>query len=67
MVQRPVYGAGFGKELKKRLQEVNIFERQLADDGYLVPKYFLYIDKKNRKTPRGFGAGKEHGMAGDRK
>ena len=37
------------KELKKRLREVNIFERQLADDGYLVLKYFLYIDKKEQK------------------
>lgn len=37
------------EERKQRLREVNIFERQLADDGYLILKYFLYIDKKEQK------------------
>ncbi|WP_066685099.1 polyphosphate:AMP phosphotransferase [Christensenella intestinihominis] len=42
-------GAQSKKELKQRLREVNTFERQLADDGYLILKYFLYIGKKEQK------------------
>ena len=30
-------------------EEINTFERQLTDDGYLILKYFLYIDKKEQK------------------
>ena len=42
-----------GKKLKKetaqRIESINIFERQLADDGYLILKYFLYIGRKEQK------------------
>jgi len=37
------------EELKQRLREVNRFERQLADDGCLILKYFLYISKKEQR------------------
>ncbi len=37
------------KEAQHRFDEINVFERQLADDGYLILKYFLYIDKKEQR------------------
>jgi polyphosphate:AMP phosphotransferase len=44
----------FGKEkdekaLEKILEEVTYFERQLADDGYLILKFFLHISEKEQK------------------
>ena len=33
------------KEYKRRIRQVNEFERQLLDGGYLVLKLFLHIDK----------------------
>ncbi|MDY9925534.1 polyphosphate:AMP phosphotransferase [Methanosarcina sp.] len=44
----------FGKEkdekaLEKILEEVTYFERQLADDGYLMLKFFLHISEKEQK------------------
>ncbi len=30
--------------------DINTFERQLVDDGYLVLKFFLYISKQEQKT-----------------
>ena len=44
----------FGKEkdekaLEKTLEEVTYFERQLADDGYLILKFFLHISEKEQK------------------
>ncbi len=32
-------------EFEKYINEVNVFERQLSDDGYLVLKFFLHISK----------------------
>ncbi|MEG0783968.1 MAG: polyphosphate:AMP phosphotransferase [Christensenella sp.] len=37
------------KEILPRLDEINTFERQLHDDGYLILKYFLHISKKEQK------------------
>ncbi|MEG1393325.1 MAG: polyphosphate:AMP phosphotransferase [Christensenellaceae bacterium] len=31
------------------IEDINVFERQLADDGYLILKYFLHISKKEQK------------------
>lgn len=31
------------------LKDINVMERQLADDGCIILKYFLYIDKKEQK------------------
>ena len=31
------------------LEEINYFERQLADDGYLILKFFLHISEKEHK------------------
>lgn len=37
------------KTATKRVKSINIFERQLVDDGYLIIKLFLDIDKKEQK------------------
>lgn len=37
------------EEMGKRLEEINCFERQLADDGYLIIKFFLHISEKEHK------------------
>ncbi len=34
---------------KKRIRSINIIERQLCDNGYLVIKFFLHITKKEQK------------------
>ena len=36
------------KQLEKRYSPINTFERQLSDDGYLIIKIFLNIDKKEQ-------------------
>ena len=40
-----MYGEISKKEYKKRIEDINTFERQLADDGYLLIKFFLHITK----------------------
>ena len=37
------------KEFKDRIDNINIFERQLTDDGYLIIKLFLHISQKEQK------------------
>ncbi len=37
------------KEYIHRLDMMNLFERQLTDDGYLIVKFFLHIDKHEQK------------------
>lgn len=37
------------KVATKRVKSINTFERQLVDDGYLIIKIFLSIDKKEQK------------------
>ncbi|MBR1739544.1 MAG: polyphosphate:AMP phosphotransferase [Ruminococcus sp.] len=44
-----MYGEISKKEYKKRIDEINTFERQLADDGYLIIKFFLHITKEEQK------------------
>jgi len=44
----------FGREasedtLESCLKEINYFERQLAEDGYLILKFFLHISEKEQK------------------
>ena len=36
------------EEYRRRIRQVNEFERQLRDSGYLVLKIFLHIDKKEQ-------------------
>ena len=36
------------KQYRERIREVNEFERQLRDGGYLILKIFLHIDKKEQ-------------------
>lgn len=36
------------KEFSRRIQEINDYERSLRDNGYLVLKFFLDIDKKTQ-------------------
>lgn len=38
-----------GREVASRIDSINIFERQLCDDGMLVIKFFLHIGKKEQK------------------
>ena len=37
------------EEYKKRVHSINIIERQLVDNGYLVIKFFFHISKKEQK------------------
>ena len=37
------------EEMGKSLEGINYFERQLADDGYLIIKFFLHISEKEHK------------------
>ncbi|MBQ8092490.1 MAG: polyphosphate:AMP phosphotransferase [Clostridia bacterium] len=41
------------KEYKRRIRQVNEFERQLRDGGYLVLKLFLHIDKDEQEERLG--------------
>jgi polyphosphate:AMP phosphotransferase len=38
-----------GKILLRAYNEINSFERQLTNDGYLILKFFLHISKKEQK------------------
>ncbi len=38
-----------GKTLLKAYEEINSFERQLTNDGYLILKFFLHISKNEQK------------------
>ncbi len=47
-----VFDDGYQNDLdayNARLQDINVFERQLADDGYLILKFFLHISKDEQK------------------
>ena len=37
------------KDCENRYRSINIFERQLTDDGYLIIKFFLLIDEKEQQ------------------
>ncbi|MFZ5354350.1 MAG: polyphosphate:AMP phosphotransferase [Bacillota bacterium] len=37
-------------EISKAFQEINYFEEQLADDGNVIIKFFLYISKEEQKN-----------------
>ena len=37
------------EKLNKCLEEINWFERQLSDDGYLIIKFFLHVSKKEQE------------------
>lgn len=37
------------EKLDRCLEEINWFERQLSDDGYLILKFFLHISEKEQK------------------
>lgn len=37
------------KEILRRIDSINTFEKQLVDDGYLVLKFFLHISKKQQQ------------------
>ncbi|MFI3205658.1 MAG: phosphate--AMP phosphotransferase [Clostridia bacterium] len=39
----------FSQIKEENIDSINIFERQLSDDGYLVLKFFLHIGKKEQK------------------
>ncbi|MBP3794375.1 MAG: polyphosphate:AMP phosphotransferase [Ruminococcus sp.] len=36
-------------EMRRRFDDINVFERQLADDGYLIVKFFLHITEDEQK------------------
>ena len=37
------------KELERRYGQIIDFEKQLADDGYVILKFFLHITRKEQK------------------
>ncbi len=37
-----------GADYEKRIESIRRFERQLTDNGYLVLKFFMHIEKKSR-------------------
>ena len=37
------------EEVQDRMDMANVFERQLTDDGYLIIKFFLQIDRQEQK------------------
>ncbi|MDD7428487.1 MAG: phosphate--AMP phosphotransferase, partial [Oscillospiraceae bacterium] len=37
------------EEYDRRIESVNVFERQLTDDGYLIIKLFLHISRQEQK------------------
>ena len=38
-----------GKELQRTFEDIRSFERQLADDGAIIVKFFLHISKEEQK------------------
>lgn len=38
------------EKTRRRMEEINIFERQLADSGTLILKFFLHISKEEQKA-----------------
>lgn len=36
-------------DFSKRIDDINVFERQLADDGYLIIKFFLDVSQNEQK------------------
>jgi AMP-polyphosphate phosphotransferase len=38
------------EKLERCLEEINCFEHQLSDDGYLILKFFLHISKKEQEN-----------------
>ena len=47
------------KLVKQQFSSINTFERQLADDGTLILKFFLHISKKEQKKRLDFLASKK--------
>ena len=45
-----MYGEINKETLKSRLKDINNFERQLSDDGYLLIKFFIHISSKEQKS-----------------
>lgn len=43
-----MYGEISKQEYKRRLKDINTFEKQLTDDGYLIVKFFLHITEKEQ-------------------
>ena len=41
--------AGWGKDFRDRIGPITVFERQLSDNGTIIVKFFLHIDKKEQK------------------
>ena len=39
-----------GEDYEKQIESIRRFERQLTDNGYLVLKFFMEIDKEEQKT-----------------
>ena len=37
------------EEMEQRIHNINTFERQLTDNGYLIVKFFLHISQKEQK------------------
>ena len=46
---RRVYGKSSGTEFEKRLEDILDFEKTLADEGALILKFWMHLDKKAQK------------------
>lgn len=46
---RRVYGESSGMEFERRLEDILDFEKTLADDGALILKFWMHLDKKGQK------------------
>ena len=44
-----VYGKSSGTEFERRLEDILDFEKTLADDGALILKFWMHLDKKTQK------------------
>ncbi|HPO51105.1 MAG TPA: phosphate--AMP phosphotransferase, partial [Spirochaetota bacterium] len=50
IVENKVEGKIKNKEVNELYEDVNNFEKQLVDYGYLIVKFFLHIDKKTQES-----------------
>jgi polyphosphate:AMP phosphotransferase len=46
---RQVYGESSGTEFERRLEDILDFEKTLADEGALILKFWMHLDKKAQK------------------
>jgi polyphosphate:AMP phosphotransferase len=48
-IREKLTGVLFEREYEERVESINVFERQLTDNGYLLVKLFLHISEKEQR------------------